>query len=126
MHLSDRDINTIKNVINQAKKTNSYDMCNRIAIKVQIIERQPARAMGHIPAGHEEPLQPSGDGNGAWHGVAAPPMVRKSQPLRDGVLGETANLGRPEGIPIGSRLPGRGALGAARAALLHRCRSHGD
>jgi len=35
MRLSDRDINTIKNVINQAKKTNIYDMCNRIAIKVQ-------------------------------------------------------------------------------------------
>ena len=35
MRLSDRDINTIKNVINQAKKTNSYEMCNRIAIKVQ-------------------------------------------------------------------------------------------
>lgn len=35
MRLSDRDINTVKNVINQAKKTNTYDMCNRIAIKVQ-------------------------------------------------------------------------------------------
>ena len=35
MRLSDRDINTIKNVLNQTKKTNSYEMCNRIAIKVQ-------------------------------------------------------------------------------------------
>ncbi len=35
MRLSDRDINTIKNVINQAKKSDTYNMCNRIAIKVQ-------------------------------------------------------------------------------------------
>ncbi|MEO6230391.1 MAG: RDD family protein [Ferruginibacter sp.] len=35
MRLSDRDINTIKNVLSQTKKTNSFDMCNRIAIKVQ-------------------------------------------------------------------------------------------
>ena len=35
MRLSDRDINTIKNVINQTKKTNTYEMCNRIAVKVQ-------------------------------------------------------------------------------------------
>ncbi|MEO6723615.1 MAG: RDD family protein [Ferruginibacter sp.] len=35
MRLSDRDINTIKNVLSQTKKTNSYEMCNRIAIKVQ-------------------------------------------------------------------------------------------
>ena len=35
MRLSDRDINTIKNVITHSRKTNSYDMCNRIAIKVQ-------------------------------------------------------------------------------------------
>ncbi len=35
MRLSDRDISTIKNVINQAKKTDTYNMCNRIAIKVQ-------------------------------------------------------------------------------------------
>lgn len=35
MRLSDRDINTIKNVLNQTKKTNSFEMCNRIAIKVQ-------------------------------------------------------------------------------------------
>ena len=33
--LSDRDINTIKNVITQSKKTNSFDMCNRVAFKVQ-------------------------------------------------------------------------------------------
>lgn len=41
MRLSDRDINTIKNVINQAKKTNSYDMCNRIATKVQDVLKVP-------------------------------------------------------------------------------------
>ncbi len=41
MRLSDRDINTIKNVINQAKKTNTYDMCNRIAIKVQDVLKVP-------------------------------------------------------------------------------------
>ena len=41
MRLSDRDINTIKNVINQAKKTNSYDMCNRIAAKVQDVLKVP-------------------------------------------------------------------------------------
>lgn len=35
MKLSDRDINTIKTVLNQAKKTNRYDMCNRVAYKVQ-------------------------------------------------------------------------------------------
>jgi uncharacterized RDD family membrane protein YckC len=35
MRLSDRDINTIKNVINQSARTNQYDMCNRVAIKVQ-------------------------------------------------------------------------------------------
>lgn len=35
MRLSDRDINTVKNVLSQAKKTNTYDMCNRIAVKVQ-------------------------------------------------------------------------------------------
>ena len=41
MRLSDRDINTIKNVINQAKKTNTYDMCNRIAVKVQDVLKVP-------------------------------------------------------------------------------------
>lgn len=41
MRLSDRDINTIKNVINQAKKTNTYDMCNRIAQKVQDVLKVP-------------------------------------------------------------------------------------
>jgi len=35
MRLSDRDINTIKNVLNQTRKTNNYEMCNRIAVKVQ-------------------------------------------------------------------------------------------
>ena len=35
MRLSDRDINTIKNVLSQTKKTNSFEMCNRIAVKVQ-------------------------------------------------------------------------------------------
>lgn len=35
MRLSDRDINTIKNVLNQTAKTNQYDMCNRVAVKVQ-------------------------------------------------------------------------------------------
>ena len=41
MRLSDRDINTIKNVITQAKKSNSYDMCNRIAVKVQDVLKVP-------------------------------------------------------------------------------------
>lgn len=41
MRLSDRDINTIKNVITQAKKSNSFDMCNRIAIKVQDVLKVP-------------------------------------------------------------------------------------
>ncbi len=35
MKLSDRDINTIKNVIRQAQKTNNFEMCNRVAFKVQ-------------------------------------------------------------------------------------------
>ncbi len=35
MQLSDRDINTIKTVINQSAKTNQFDMCNRVAFKVQ-------------------------------------------------------------------------------------------
>ncbi len=35
MRLSDRDINTVKNVLMQAKKSNNYDMCNRVAFKVQ-------------------------------------------------------------------------------------------
>lgn len=42
MRLSDRDINTIKNVINQSKKNNTYDMCNRIAAKVQDVLRVPS------------------------------------------------------------------------------------
>jgi uncharacterized RDD family membrane protein YckC len=35
MRLSDRDINTIKNVISQTAKNNHFDMCNRVANKVQ-------------------------------------------------------------------------------------------
>lgn len=35
MRLSDRDINTIKSVVTQAVKTNNYDMCNRVAMKVK-------------------------------------------------------------------------------------------
>lgn len=35
MRLSDRDINTVKNVLTQAKKSNNFDMCNRVAFKVQ-------------------------------------------------------------------------------------------
>jgi RDD family len=35
MRLSDRDINTVKNVITLARKKNRYDMCNRVAFKVQ-------------------------------------------------------------------------------------------
>ncbi len=35
MKLSDRDINTIKNVIIQAQRTNNFEMCNRVAFKVQ-------------------------------------------------------------------------------------------
>lgn len=37
MRLSDRDINTIKNVINQTVKNNRFDMCNKVAIKVQSV-----------------------------------------------------------------------------------------
>lgn len=37
MRLSDRDINTIKNVIRQTAKTNHFDMCNRVAQKVQTV-----------------------------------------------------------------------------------------
>jgi uncharacterized RDD family membrane protein YckC len=35
MRLSDRDINTIKGVLTQAGKRNNFDMCNRVAGKVQ-------------------------------------------------------------------------------------------
>jgi hypothetical protein len=35
MRLSDRDINTIKSVVTQAQKKGNYDMCNRVAMKVQ-------------------------------------------------------------------------------------------
>lgn len=35
MKLSDRDINTIKNVIAQARKNNNFEMVNRVAYKVQ-------------------------------------------------------------------------------------------
>ena len=37
MRLSDRDINTIKNVLTQANKRSSYEMCNRVAMKVREI-----------------------------------------------------------------------------------------
>jgi len=35
MRLSDRDINTVMNVLTQAKKSNKYEMCNKVAYKVQ-------------------------------------------------------------------------------------------
>lgn len=35
LRLSDRDINTLKNVLTQAQKNNNYDMCNKVAHKVQ-------------------------------------------------------------------------------------------
>ena len=35
MRLSDRDINTIKGVVTQAKKSSNYEMCNRVAMKVK-------------------------------------------------------------------------------------------
>ncbi|MGG9972256.1 RDD family protein [Ferruginibacter sp. SUN002] len=35
MRLSDRDINTIKNVLTQVQKTNDHQMCNRVANKVK-------------------------------------------------------------------------------------------
>jgi hypothetical protein len=35
MRLSDRDINTIKGVLQQATKRNNYDMCNRVAYKIK-------------------------------------------------------------------------------------------
>jgi uncharacterized RDD family membrane protein YckC len=35
MRLSDRDINTVKNVLLQAQKSRNYDMLNRVAFKVQ-------------------------------------------------------------------------------------------
>ncbi len=41
MKLSDRDINTIKNILQQAKKNNKYDMCNRVAQKVQHVLQVP-------------------------------------------------------------------------------------
>ncbi|HMC99346.1 MAG TPA: hypothetical protein VKH37_04305, partial [Ferruginibacter sp.] len=39
MRLSDRDINTIKNVLTQASKRRNYDMCNRVAMKVKEVLR---------------------------------------------------------------------------------------
>lgn len=42
MKLSDRDINTIKNVLTQAKKTNNFEMCNRVAFKVQEVLQIPS------------------------------------------------------------------------------------
>jgi uncharacterized RDD family membrane protein YckC len=35
MRLSDRDINTIKSVVTQANKSGSYEMCNRVAMKIK-------------------------------------------------------------------------------------------
>ena len=35
MRLSDRDINTIKTVLTQATNRNSYEMCNRVALKIK-------------------------------------------------------------------------------------------
>jgi hypothetical protein len=35
MRLSDRDINTVKGVLQQAKKSNNYEMCNRVSYKVK-------------------------------------------------------------------------------------------
>ena len=35
MKLSDRDINTIKNVVTQANKKGNFDMCNRVAMRVK-------------------------------------------------------------------------------------------
>ncbi len=35
MRLSDRDINTIKTVLTQAAKSNNYDMCHRVSMKVK-------------------------------------------------------------------------------------------
>jgi uncharacterized RDD family membrane protein YckC len=35
MKLSDRDINTVKNVLAQARKNNNFEMVNRVAFKVQ-------------------------------------------------------------------------------------------
>jgi hypothetical protein len=35
MRLSDRDINTIKTVLIQARKRKKYDMCNRVAQKIK-------------------------------------------------------------------------------------------
>lgn len=37
MRLSDRDINTVKNVLLQAQRTNHFEMCNRVAYKVQAV-----------------------------------------------------------------------------------------
>jgi len=42
MKLSDRDINTIKNVLSQAQKTNNFEMCNRVAYKVQDVLKIPS------------------------------------------------------------------------------------
>lgn len=35
MRLSDRDINTIKGVLTQAKKRNNFDMCHRVSMKIR-------------------------------------------------------------------------------------------
>lgn len=41
LRLSDRDINTIKSVLTQAQKNNSYDTCNKAAAKIQKILNVP-------------------------------------------------------------------------------------
>ncbi|MBK7883201.1 MAG: hypothetical protein IPJ81_04920 [Chitinophagaceae bacterium] len=35
MRLSDRDINTIKNVLTQSKKRDNYIMCSKVALKIK-------------------------------------------------------------------------------------------
>ncbi|HTB52467.1 MAG TPA: RDD family protein [Ferruginibacter sp.] len=42
LRLTDRDINTIKSVLTQAKKNNNYDMCNKAAAKVQKVLKIPS------------------------------------------------------------------------------------
>ena len=41
MRLSDRDINTIQQVLSQSKKSGHYEMLNRVAIKVQEVLKVP-------------------------------------------------------------------------------------
>ena len=47
MRLSDRDINTIKNVLIQTNKTNQFDMCNRVAFKVQNVLKVSSEMYAH-------------------------------------------------------------------------------